>query len=372
MKKRILAFLLIAVLAMTLVACGGDDKKTEEPETEGTEGTETTETDETETSDLSVGMVTDEGGVNDQSFNQSAWEGLQKVEEDLGITTKYQESEQEQDFVPNFETLLDNDFDMMWGVGYKLSDATYNAALDNPEKFYGIIDFSYDDNPDFPEGTPENLVGVLFKDNESSFLAGYVAGRMTETDKVGFVGGIEGDVIGAFEHGYLAGVQYAANELGKEIEVISQYADSFSDAAKGKSMASNMFQQGADIVFHASGGVGDGVIEAAKEADKWAIGVDRDQSYLAPENVLTSVIKRVDQAIYKVVEDFKNDKFEGGHTVVYGLKDEGVGLAETSSEHVPADILEDVETLKTQVIDGEIDVPNNAETYETFLEGLGQ
>lgn len=369
-KKWLSLTLVLVLVASVLVGCGED--KEEAPETEDVENAEDAEEEasETEDSDLKIGMVTDEGGVNDQSFNQAAWEGLEKVEEDLGIPTFYEESEQDADYEQNFETLLDNENDLIWGIGYKLADSAYEAALSNPDVNFGVIDFSYDGNDDYPEGTPENLVGVVFADNESSFLAGYIAGKMTETDKIGFVGGNEGDVIWGFDYGFQAGVQYAAKELDKEIKVTSQYANSFSDAAKGKSMATNMFQQGIDIVFHAAGGVGDGVIEAAKEQDKWAIGVDRDQNYLAPDHVLTSVMKRVDVAVYKIAEDLKAGKFEGGKTIRYDLSDDGVGLAPTSDKNVPAEILEATEEVKAKIIDGEIEVPLNEETYEEYIENL--
>jgi basic membrane protein A and related proteins len=342
-KLSVLSVVLVLVLSLMLTACSG--------------GT---------TSDgdaLKVAMVTDEGGVNDQSFNQSAWEGLEKAEEDLGVSVSYQESQQEADYAPNFETLLDGENDLIWGIGYKLADSAKNAAVANPDTKFGIIDFSYGDE------TPENMIGVVFKAEQPSFLVGYIAGKMTETDKIGFVGGIEGDVIWGFDYGFQAGVKYAANELGKDIEVLSQYADSFGDAAKGKSIATNMYQQGMDIVFHAAGGVGDGVIEAAKEQDKWVIGVDRDQNYMAPDHVLTSAMKRVDVGVYNVTKELKEGNYEGGKTVVYGLADNGaVDIAPTSDKHVPADILEEVEGLKQMIIDGEIEVPYNAETYEAWLE----
>lgn len=369
MNKRWLALGLAVVLMFTLVACGQkNDKGPQEP----APGTEDQGKDAQEPAkEFKVAMVTDEGGVNDQSFNQSAHEGLLKAEKDLGVKVDYQESHQDADFAPNFETLLDAGYDLIWGVGFKLADATNEAAKNNPDTLYGIVDFTYEDNPDYPDGNPENLVGVVFKQEQPSFLVGYIAGRMTETDKVGFVGGIEGDVIWGFDYGYQAGVKYAAKELGKEIDVLSQYAESFSDSGKGKSIATNMYQQGRDIVFHAAGGVGDGVIEAAKEQDKWVIGVDRDQSDMAPDNVLTSAMKRVDVGIYNVVKMLTEGKFPGGQTVVYGLEDGGaVDIAPTSDKHVPADILERVEELKQEIIDGKIVVPFNEETYEVFMEEL--
>ncbi|HLR21540.1 MAG TPA: BMP family ABC transporter substrate-binding protein [Tissierellaceae bacterium] len=375
MNKKWLALGLALVLMFTLVACGGSDdgeSQSPEPEVEEPEGDDTSSGEDASSGeDFKVTMVTDEGGVNDQSFNQSAHEGLLDLEEDLGVEVEYQESNQVADFEPNFETLLDAESDLIWGVGYKLADAAYEAATNNPDTLYGIVDFSYEDNDDFPEGTPENLVGVLFKDEQSSFLVGYIAGKMTETDQVGFVGGEKGDVIGAFEHGYRAGVAYAAKELDKDIDVLVQYADSFSDSGKGKSIATNMYQQGRDVVFHAAGAVGDGVIEAAKEEDKWVIGVDMDQHHMAPDNVLTSAMKRVDVAIYNVVEELIDGNFPAGETIVYGVEDEGaVDIAPTSDENVPSEILDEVEEIKKEIADGEIEVPSNEEDFEDFLNEL--
>ncbi|MBU5437871.1 BMP family ABC transporter substrate-binding protein [Tissierella sp. MSJ-40] len=359
MKKKLLSLLLITVLVFSLVGCG---KKAETPVDTTDEGTEAPETETAE--EIKVAMVTDEGGVHDQSFNQSAWEGLQQAEKDLGVKVSYKESQQDADFAPNFESLLDEGNDLIWGIGFKLSDAVMDAATANPEQLYAIVDSSYGDN------TPENVVGVMFKAEQPSFLVGYIAGKMTKTDTVGFVGGIAGDIIWGFDYGYQAGVQYAAKELGKEIKVLNQYAESFSDVAKGKAIATQMYQQGADIVFHASGDVGNGVIEAAKEQDKWAIGVDRDQNDLAPDNVLTSAIKRVDLGVYYVTEELKKGDFPGGKTITYGLEDGAVDIAPTSNKHVPEEILKSVEDLKEKIINGEIKVPYNEETYNEYLETI--
>ncbi len=351
-KKRILSLLLILTLAITLAGCGKNEKPEEpgKPETPA-EG----KTDE----EVKVAMVTDEGGVNDQSFNQSAHEGLKEAEKDLGIKVSVAESEQDSDFKPNFETLYDAGNDLIWGIGYKLSDAVLEAAETNPDQKYAIIDFAYED-------TPDNIVGVVFKAEQPSFLVGYIAGKMTETGKVGFIGGIEGDVIHGFDAGFQAGVKYA----DKDVEILRQYVEDFSDAGKAKGIATQMYSQGADIIFHAAGAAGDGLIEAAKEQDKWAIGVDRDQNYMAPDNVLTSAMKRVDVGVYKIVEDLLNDKYPGGETVVYGLEEEGVDIAPTSDKHVPEDILKEIEEIKKLIIDGEIEVPATLEDAEKYIKEL--
>jgi len=305
---------------------------------------------------LRIAMVTDVGGVNDQSFNQSAWEGLQRAQKELDVKVAYKESKQDADYAPNMETLTDAGFDLIWGIGFLMGDAIKATAQINPDQKYAIIDFAY--GPD----TPKNVTGVVFQEEQPSFLVGYIAGKMTKTNKVGFVGGIKFPLIERFEFGYMAGVKMA----NPDCEVLSQYAESFTDAAKGKAITNNMYQKGADIVFHASGGVGDGVIEAAKEKGKWAIGVDKDQNFLAPEHVLTSAMKRVDNAIYDVARKLKAGQWNGGETAVYNLSNDGVGIAPTSAKHVPANILAEVDQLTARIKKGEFKVPSTKAEYDAF------
>jgi basic membrane protein A len=306
---------------------------------------------------LRIAMVTDVGGVNDQSFNQSAWEGLKRSETELGAKIAYKESKQDADYAPNLETLTDAEYDLIWGIGFLMGDAIKSTAQINPDQKYAIIDYFYG-----PE-TPDNVACAVFQEEQPSFLVGYIAGKMTRTGKVGFVGGIKFPLIEKFEYGFMAGVNLA----NPEVEVVRQYAESFTDAAKGKAITNNMYQQGADIVFHASGGVGDGVIEAAKEKGKWAIGVDKDQNYLAPDNVLTSAMKRVDNAIFGMVKQLGEGNFDGGKAVVYNLSNDGVGIAPTSNKHVPEDILVEVDGLIAQIKSGEIVVPATNEAYQAFM-----
>ncbi|MBS4536606.1 BMP family ABC transporter substrate-binding protein [Clostridium sp. D2Q-14] len=351
MLKKCLALLLVLVLAFSVVACSTPDTDNDTDDNGSDAGNDNEET-------MSMAMVTDTGGISDQSFNQSAWEGHQKVEKEIGFDTSYKESSKDSDYAPNLEELLDQGNDLIWGIGYKMAEDIKEAAEMNVDQNYAIIDFDYEDE------TPDNVVGVLFRDEQSSFLVGYIAGKMTETNKVGFVGGQAGAVIDRFDYGFHAGVQYA----NSDVEILRQYAESFTDAAKGKSIANSMYQDGVDVVFHAAGGVGDGVIEAAKEQDKWVIGVDRDQNDLAPDNVLTSAMKRIDSAVYNMAKELQNGEFPGGETIYYGLEDGGVGIAPTSDKHVPEDILAEVEDIKQMIIDGEIEVPFNEETYEEWQE----
>jgi basic membrane protein A len=307
---------------------------------------------------VAMAMVTDVGGVNDQSFNQSAWEGHLRARDELGLRVSYLESNQAADYRRNIATLIDANNDLIWGIGFLMGDVILEEAQANPTQKFAIIDYAY-------ENTPSNLVGVVFREHEPSFLVGYIAGKMTQTNRVGFVGGIRFALIEKFEFGFRAGVALA----NPNAEVFVQYAESFTDAAAGKAIANQFYQQGADIVFHAAGGVGDGVIEAAREQGRWAIGVDRDQNDLAPDNVLTSAMKRVDNAIFNVARALSEGRFPGGTTVEYGLAEGGVGIAPSSDKHVPANILSEVANLERQIIAGQLMVPFDQTTFNTFMAG---
>lgn len=345
MKKKFAAILLAALMGtVALAGC----TTTPAPETPSEEAP----TEET----LKISMVTDVGGVNDQSFNQSAYEGLQRAEADLGVEIGYIESTQDADYEPNLETLVDGGNDLIWGVGFKMADAIMAAAENYPDQKYGIIDF------DYGEATPDNVIGVLFKEQEPSYLVGLIAGRMTETNRIGFIGGMDVPVINRFRFGFLAGVK-AANP---EAQVDVQFANAFDDPAKGKAIANQMYTSGIDIIFHAAGDTGTGTIEAAREQDMMVIGVDRDQNDLAPDNVITSAVKRVDNAIYQIAEELQNGTFEGGTTRIFGLEEGGVDIAPTSDKNVPADVLEFVNAEKEKIISGEITVPGTEEEYNAM------
>lgn len=303
---------------------------------------------------ITVAMITDVAGVNDQSFNQSAWEGLQRAEKELGIEVKYLESKQDSDYATNIETLVDEDVDLILGVGMKLADAIKEGSELYPDQNFVLVDEEID---------ASNVKNILFKAEESAYLAGLIAGKTTKTNNVGFIGGMELPVIDTFKYGYMAGVK-AANPDAK---VQAQYANSFTDQAKGKAIANQMYTNGADIVFTCGGDVGTGAIEAAKENNKFAIGVDRDQSDLAPENVLTSAIKRVDAGVFETVKSYVNGTFEGGTTTTYGLEENAVGVPDTTKNLVSQDILDLVEETITKLKNKEITVPKNEEEYNAMF-----
>lgn len=361
--KKLLAFLLAGVLAVSATACSSpSNESSENPEGSQPSGAtdESKGEEPTPEGGFKIRMVTDTGGVNDQSFNQSAWEGLQALKEEDGADVNYIESKQEADYATNLDKAADDEAQLIWGVGFAMADAIGIAAKANPDIQYAIIDNGYD-----AATMPTNVAGVMFRAQEPSFVVGYIAGKTTKTDKVGFVGGVTSNIIDQFQYGYQAGVDYAAKELGKTITVDVQYAESFTDASKGKAIAAKMFSDGCDVVFHAAGGVGVGVIEAAKDAGKFAIGVDRDQAYLAPENVLTSAMKFVNNAVVAVSKEVMSGKEIGGQTYTYGLTEDAVGIPEEHSL-MGDDTYNAALQVEEKIKSGEIVPPANADEYAKF------
>ncbi|WP_283610467.1 BMP family lipoprotein [Faecalispora anaeroviscerum] len=357
--KKIIALLLAASMAFSATACssGGKAASSTAPSTAPAGESSTAAK-----TDFKVSMVTDTGGVNDQSFNQLSWEGLQKLKTDTGADVSYAESKQDSDYATNLDKAVDDNNNLVWGVGFAMGDAILTAAKANPDVQFAIVDNSYKE-------TPSNLTAVEFRAQEPSFLVGYIAAKTTKTNKVGFVGGVKSDVINQFEYGYKAGVAYGAKEMGKKVEVVAQYAESFVDSAKGKAIASKMFSGGCDIVFHAAGNVGTGVIEAAKEANKYAIGVDKDQAFLAPNNVLTSALKKVDKAVEEVSKEIMDGKKTGGTTISLGVKEEAAGIPE---EHklMGDDTYKAATALQDQIKEGKLVPPASEADYNTFVKNL--
>ena len=309
---------------------------------------------------VKIGMITDVGGVHDESFNQSSWEGLQAVEKELGkdkIEVKVLESTQDADYDSNIDQFIDQEMDLIIGVGYKLEKAIAKASKAYPEQQFAIVDHAY-------ETQPENVTSLLFEDNASAYLTGLIAGKMTKTNKVGFIGGMEGVVISKFENGFKAGVK----DANPDAEISVQYANSFSDQALGKSIANQMIKNGVDVVFSAAGAVGTGAIEAVKENDKMAIGVDRDQNSLAPDHVITSAMKNIDVAVGNLAKDFVDGSYKSGEVIIGSLATGGVGIAPTSEKNVPKEVLEYVEAQTKEIVDGKIKVPATDEEYKELYE----
>ncbi len=335
MKKKLFALLMTAMMIVSLTACGGGD---------GEEAAAENKT-------YKVGLVTDVGGVEDQSFNQSAWEGLQRAKEDFGVEINYLSSAADSDYAPNIETFVDEEYDLIISVGYLLADATRAAAEANEDVKFAIID-------DSTCADLENVTCLTFKQEQASYLVGYVAGLMTEKNNIGLVLGMASDNMNLFGYGYCAG----AIDANPEITIQQGNANSFGDPAMGSTLTTNFVTNGADIVFHAAGATGTGVISECQAKGIMAIGVDSDQSYLAPDTVITSALKRVDNAVYATVGELVDGTLEGG-IAVFDITNEGVGIAETT-DLLPDEVVEAVAEVEEKILSGEIVVPDGKEAFE--------
>lgn len=323
----------------------------ESEEASSEEDTEAETEEDIDGTGFKIGMVTDVGGVNDGSFNQSAWEGLQRAAENFGCEVKYIESKGDADFVPNIESFLDEDYDLIICTGYVMADAVRDAAELNPDQKFAIVD-------DASNADLDNVTCMMFEQEQASYLVGLAAGYTTESNVVGFVVGQANETMNSFGYGYLAGVL----DANPDATILQYNANSFGDASAGKTAVNTMVTKGADVVFHAAGGTGLGVIDGCKENGIWAIGVDSDQSPLEPETILTSALKRVDNACYDATKKAILGTLEGG-VATYDLAAGGVDIAPTT-DNLSKDVLEKIEDAKKDIIAGDLVVPKNQEEFE--------
>ncbi|ELK44479.1 BMP family protein [Halobacillus sp. BAB-2008] len=372
LKNRfLLVFVLLLTLGMVLAACGGSDNE-EESGGEDNSGNEESSGSEESSGDFSVAMVTDTGGVDDKSFNQSAWEGLQAFGDENGFSKgegiDYAQSESDADYATNLNRLVRQNYNLVFGIGYLLQPAIADVAEQNPDTHFALVD-------SVQEG--DNVVSITFREQEGSFLAGVAAAKKTKSNKVGFVGGENSSLINKFEAGYVAGVK----SVNADIEVEVEYAESFGNPDKGRAIASNMYDKGVDVIYHASGGTGNGVFAQAKDIkngnpdeDVWVIGVDRDQheeGEIGDSNVtLTSMVKRVDLAVQDISEKSMNGEFPGGEVVEYGLSDDGISLATTNEEAMTEDIVSAVEEWKEKIVNGDVEVPSTHDELKEYEDSL--
>lgn len=323
----------------------------ESEEASSEEDTEAETEEDIDGTGFKIGMVTDVGGVNDGSFNQSAWEGLQRAGEAFGCEVKYIESKGDADYVPNIESFLDEDYDLIVCVGYMMADAVRDAAELYPDQKFAIID-------DASNADLDNVTCMMFEQEQASYLVGLAAGYTTESNIVGFVTGAANETMNSFGYGYCAGVL----DANPDATILQYNANNFGDASGGKTAVNTMVTKGADVVFHAAGGTGIGVIDGCKENKIWAIGVDSDQSPLAPETILTSALKRVDNACYDATKKTILGTLEGG-VETYDLAAGGVDIAPTK-DNLSKDVLEKIEKAKKDIIAGDLVVPKNQEEFE--------
>ena len=341
---------LFGASALLLAACGNGDTDSG-TDTDTGDAVDTPDTEE----EFTIAMITDTGGVDDRSFNQSAWEGMQAWATDNGLNddaVNYYQSDTEDQYVSNLQTATQDGFDVIYGIGFLLEDPITTIAEQNPDRWYGIVDSAVD----LP-----NVVSLNFRDHENSFLAGVAAALTTETNQVGFIGGIKGAIIDRFETGFVHGVEF----VNPDIKVDVQYANSFGDAGAGQQIASAMYQSGVDVIFHAAGAVGNGVfqearnrMEAGADNNLWVIGVDRDQSaegeYDGGNLTLGSTIKNVGAAIAQASTAAMEDNFQGGENVAFGLGEGGIDFV--TNPTMAQETIDEIEAARAGIIDGSIEV----------------
>ncbi len=340
-----------------------EEEVEEEPEEEVDEDAveEDEPEEEVEEADFLACQITDTGGVDDRSFNQTVWEGFQQAEEELGIEIAVLESESEADFDPNIRAFIDRGCDLIVTVGFLLGDATAEAAEANPDQLFAIVDFAFEDE------TYDNVREILFETDEAGFLAGYVAAGTSESGIIGTYGGINIPTVSIFMDGYLAGAEYYNEEHGADVVVEGWdgqdglFTGDFESQDEGRRVTDSLLEQGADVIMPVAGPVGLGTATALEDfGEGLMIWVDTDGYVSAPEFgdlMLTSVLKRMDVASFTVIEEVINDEFEGG-LFLGDLENEGVGIApfHDHEDTVPDEVKDAIDDLRQGIIDGEISV----------------
>ena len=336
--KTLVIFTLVVALAVTAAGCGSSKKSS------GTTTAATTTT--TSSSGFKVGLITDIGGLNDRGFNHLAYVGLLKAAHDFGIKTRVVQSASPSEYVPNLSALARQGYNLVIGVGFTEIAAMKAVAHSFPKTDFAIVDVSNAD-----EGNAPNVEGLLFKEQEVGYLAGYAAGLAAKADGKKVVSSVGGQKQPPVDR-YIAGYQAGAKAAFPGVTTLNGYSQDFANEAKCKEIALNQIAAGSDVVFQVAGGCGLGALDAAKAQSVWGIGVDADQGFLGT-HILTSALKGVDTAVYLSIKDAKDGHFKGGQDAVYGLEQHGVGLGKFSPK-APKGIEAKTLKIEQQIISGKI------------------
>jgi basic membrane protein A len=334
--------LLVIALVAALTACGGSG------------GTSSSTSGGTA---IKVGLVTDIGGLNDRSFNHLAYAGLQRAQSRLGVDARVITSKANSDYVPNLSSLARQKYDLVIAVGFLMADAVDTVAERFPQTRFAIIDYPWE----ALKSKPQNVVGLVFKQEQGGYLAGYLAGLIQKEASLGRTK--PGDVVASVGGqrippvvSYVAGFQAGAKAADPGITTLNQYSNDFVDQARCKEIALNEIAQGADVILQVAGGCGLGALDAAKEQGVWGVGADADQGYLGPF-ILTSALKRVDVSVFTAVREVADGSFRGGRSVVFDVKNGGIGIGRISPE-VPQALVAKVMKVRDELSAGTIVVPS--------------
>lgn len=347
--RKIVSFLLALVMVFGLVGCSGSEKEQKKDEAAESEGN----------ADIKAAVILGIGGLGDQSYNDLVYSGLERAKEELGVDFDYAEPKE----VTDFETILrdmsdSGEYAVIIGIAFDQLDAFTTVVPDYPDQQYALIDAT------LLEG---NVASYTSREHEGAFLVGALAAYMKQdassfnledNHKYGFVGAMESETIDRFAAGYQAGIKY----VDPDADVAIQYVggdNPFGDTTTAKEIGNSQYAKGYDIIFHAAGGAGLGVFAAAKESDFIAIGVNSNQNTIDPDHIVASMLKRVDNAAYDIVESTLKGNLKVGEETVLGLSDEGIGYTlEGSNIKVSDEVVEQLETIASQIINGDIEVPS--------------
>ncbi len=347
-KLRAILLALVVALMLGIAGCGDDDD--DDGGGNGGGGDQAAQEGEA----IKAGVVTDIGGVNDRSFNALANAGIKRAADQLGVEERVLISKQQGDYIPNLTTLAQQQFDLIVPVGFLMADATNTVATKVPNANFAIVDFSATALKD----KPKNVQGLLFKENEAGYLAGYLAGLWAKDNDAKAVSTVGGQKIPPVD-AYIAGFQAGAKKANPGIQTLNGYSQDFVDQAKCKEIALDQIAKGSKVVFQVAGGCGLGALDAAKEKGVQGIGVDADQGYLG-DHILTSALKKVDVAVYEAIKRAQEGQFEGGTDVVATVENGGVGLGKISA--AGQKYADQVKEIQDQIAAGEI--PNIPDTVK--------
>jgi basic membrane protein A len=343
--RRAIATIGAAALLVAAAGCGSDNNKS----SSSSGGSDTTAAAPAKKS-IKVGLVTDIGGLNDRSFNTLANKGLETSKSELGITGRVLTSKSNADYVPNLSTLAQQKYDLVVGVGFLMADAIDTVAKKFPNTKFAIIDV----DATGLKGKPTNVEGLLFKEQESGYLAGTLAGLYAKDNNITTVSSVGGQKIPPVDH-YIAGYEAGAKAANPSIKVLHAYSQDFVDQAKCKELALSQIGRGSGVVFQVAGQCGLGALDAAKEKGKQGIGVDADQAYLG-SHIITSAIKKVDTSVVDTVKQVQDDKYTGGSNLVFDVKNDGAGIGTVSA--TGAKYQSQLDAVKAKLASGSITVPD--------------
>jgi basic membrane protein A and related proteins len=322
--RQAIAAIGAAGILIFAAGCGSDDNKSDSGSSSSGSSTAAS-TQATTGKKIKVGLVTDIGGLNDRSFNSLANKGLEDAKSQLGVDTRVLTSKSNADYVPNLSTLAQQKYDLVIGVGFLMADAVTTVAKKFPDTKFAVIDV----DATGLKGKPANVEGLLFKEQQSGYLAGYLAGLYAKANKITTVSSVGGQKIPPVDH-YIAGYEAGAKAADPSIKTLHGYSQDFVDQAKCKEIALSQIARGSGVVFQVAGQCGLGALDAAKEKGKQGIGVDADQAYLG-DFILTSAIKKVDVAVLDTVKQVQDDKFTGGVNTTFEVANDGAGIGKVSA-----------------------------------------